>query len=80
MTKNLISITIISKNTPGVLYRIAGIFLRRKINVESLNVKAKASTNQAKFMINIISDLDSANLICKQIKKIIEVEEVMFSR
>ncbi|PIQ91468.1 MAG: acetolactate synthase small subunit, partial [Parcubacteria group bacterium CG11_big_fil_rev_8_21_14_0_20_39_22] len=36
--KTLYTITIFTENTPGVLYRIADLFLRRKINIESLTV------------------------------------------
>lgn len=32
------TITIFSDNTPGVLYRISGLFLRQKLNIESLTV------------------------------------------
>ncbi len=77
MEKKIFTITIVSQNTPGVLYRIAGMFLRRKINIESLHVKATSLKTKAKFIIKVTSKLDIVKVMCKQMEKIVEVEEVV---
>ncbi len=76
MTNTTHTISIISLNTPGVLYRIAGMFVRRKINVDYLEVKALEKNLKAKFTIKISAEKKNLQVICKQMEKIYEVEEV----
>ena len=49
--KNYYTITAFTENTPGVLYRIADLFLRRKINIESLTVSEVKNEDQSQFTI-----------------------------
>ena len=69
-------ISVISENKPGVLYRISGIFLRRKINIEKLEVHPIDDNKNAVFTIDIKTNNDLVKKIANQIEKIIEVHEV----
>ncbi len=68
------TIMVTSENRPGVLYRIAGILLRRKINVEGLEVHA-INQHQARFIIKISTTKETVEKLINQIEKIIEVKE-----
>lgn len=72
--KILRTIIVTSENTQGVLYRIAGIFLRRKINVEYLEVHVLAN-QQAHFTIKVLTTLNLDEKIRNQISKIIGVND-----
>ena len=72
--QSLQTIIVESDNTQGVLYRIAGIFLRRKINIEHLEVHTVAN-NQAHFTIEMLSDKRNTQKIVDQINKIIGVHK-----
>jgi acetolactate synthase I/III small subunit len=69
---------IVCENKPGVLYRVANILLKRKINIETLTAypidSKKIST------INFTTNVEESkiNTIAKQIKKIIEVIDVNY--
>lgn len=71
------TILALTENKPGVLYRIADIFLRRKINIESLHVAEIGRTGQSQFNILIKTDSVTVDKLVKQINKIIEVAEVI---
>ncbi len=73
MTKQLYTVTVVSENKPGVLYRIAGIFVRRKINVESLEVHETATKGISKFTIIINADQENIEKVLSQIRRVIEV-------
>jgi acetolactate synthase I/III small subunit len=71
------TITAFAENSPGVLYRISNLFLRRKINISSLTVSESVrSENLARFTIVVESDLDTVEKIVKQLYKIVEVTKV----
>lgn len=70
------TITIYSENKPGVLYRIANLLLRRKINIESLTVSEIKNENRSRFTIVVKQDPATVSKVAKQLKKIIEVTQV----
>lgn len=70
------TIIAITENTPGVLYRIADVFLRRKINIDSLQVTEIGRSGKSQFTISIKIDASTVEKLIKQITSIIEVEEV----
>lgn len=74
--KQSITIILFSENKPGVLYRIADIFLRRKINIESLVVYETKKKGTSRFAIEIIEDEEKAIKITRQLEKIVEVIRV----
>lgn len=73
---NNVTITIYSENKPGVLYRISNLFLRRKINIESLTVSEIKNEDRSRFTIVIKQELQTVQKIAKQLEKIIEVSHV----
>lgn len=73
---NNITITIYCENKPGVLYRIANLFLRRKVNIESLTVSEIKDEGRSRFTIVVKQDLSLVRKIARQLEKIIEVSEV----
>jgi acetolactate synthase-1/3 small subunit len=70
------TIIVLSENKPGVLFRIADVFLRRKINIESLQVAEIGKSGESQFTIVIQTDNVVIDTVIKQLKRIIEVREV----
>ncbi|WP_108425646.1 acetolactate synthase small subunit [Flagellimonas amoyensis] len=73
MEKQWFTISVYSENHVGLLNRISGIFLKRHINIESLNVSKSEIENVSKFTIVIFSTEDWAVKIVNQIEKQVEV-------
>lgn len=71
MTKH--TITIDTENTPGVLYRITNLFLKRKINIESLSVSETENKGISHFIIAINEKQETVEKVLKQLNRIIEV-------
>lgn len=71
-----LTITVFSQNTPGVLYRISNLLLRRKINIESLTVSEIEAKSRSRFTIVVKEDMELVKKIVKQLERIIEVYEV----
>lgn len=70
------TITVFTENTPGVLYRIANLFLRRKINIESLTVSEIKSKSMSRFTIVVKEDALTVKKLIRQLARIIEVFNV----
>lgn len=73
----LYTIIVFSENKPGVLYRIADLFLRRRINIESLTVSDTGDSKLSRFTITVSADGTLVEKIVKQIYRIIEVVKVV---
>lgn len=73
MEKQWFTISVYSENHVGLLNRISGIFLKRHINIESLNVSKSEIEGVSKFTIVIFSTEDWAVKIVNQIEKQVEV-------
>jgi acetolactate synthase-1/3 small subunit len=73
MEKQWFTISVYSENHVGLLNRISGIFLKRHINIESLNVSKSEIEGVSKFTIVIFSTEDWAIKIVNQIEKQVEV-------
>lgn len=71
------TIIIFTENKPGVLYRIADLFLRRKINIESLTVSEVEEKMLSRFTIVVKADERIIERVVKQLYRIIEVLKVM---
>lgn len=73
MEKKWFTISVYSENNVGLLNRISGIFLKRHINIESLNVSKSEIDNVSKFtIVNYITE-EVARKVVGQIEKQIEV-------
>ena len=68
--------SILSENHPGILHRIAVLFTRRKINIESLTVSGTEHKDISRFTIVVKAFLDESQKIAAQLRRIIEVCEV----
>ena len=67
------TITVYTENQVGLLNRIAIIFSRRKINIESLNVSPSEAEGIHRFTIVISETEDMVKKLCRQIEKQVEV-------
>lgn len=77
MNNQKYTLIIFTENKPGVLYRIADVFLRRKINIEKLHVYEIPEEKRSKFTIEIFTDEVQVNKLKNQIDKIVEVLEII---
>jgi acetolactate synthase-1/3 small subunit len=71
------TIIIYTENKPGILYRIADAFLKRKINIESLTVSEIEAQGMSRFTITVKGTKLAIEKISKQLYKIIEVVKVL---
>ncbi len=67
------TISIYSENNLGLLTRIATIFLKRHINIESLTVSGSEIENVSRFIIVVDISEDRVKKIIGQIEKQVEV-------
>ncbi|MGY4386615.1 acetolactate synthase-1/3 small subunit [Pedobacter sp. UYP24] len=73
------TITVYTENQIGLLNRIAIIFSRRKINIESLNVSPSEIEHIHRFNIVITESEDVVRKLARQIEKQVEVLKVYFN-
>ncbi len=78
MEKKEYIVTVFSENQIGVLNRITAIYLRRKINIESLRVSESSIKGISMFVISAFTSQEIMEKVVKQIRKIIEVLEAEF--
>ncbi len=67
------TITVYTENQVGLLNRIAIIFSRRKINIESLNVSPSEAEGIHRFTIVIHETEELVRKLCRQIERQVEV-------
>ncbi len=71
------TLTAITENTPGVLYRIASVFLQGQINIERLEVSAIDETRtRSRFRIEFFDTEQHAHLLARRMERLVEVEHV----
>jgi aminotransferase len=74
--KKRFTITVFSENKPGLLYRISGLLLRRKINVESMTVSEIDKEGISRFTIVVNGTKETIEKVVKQLYRIVEVIKV----
>ncbi len=79
MSKQEYTITVYTENQIGLLNRIAIIFSRRKINIESLNTSPSEIDSVHRFTIVINETEDVVRKLCRQIEKQVEVLKAYFN-
>ena len=79
MSKREFTLTVYTENQVGILNRIAIIFSRRKINVESLNTSPTEVNSVHRFTIVINETEEVVNKLCRQIEKQVEVLKVYYN-
>jgi acetolactate synthase-1/3 small subunit len=72
------NLTIYTENQVGLLNRIAIIFSRRKINIESLNTSPSEIEGIHRFNIVIIDTEDAVRKVVRQIEKQVDVLKAYF--
>ena len=80
MKKQWFTISVYSENNVGLLNRISGIFLKRHINIESLNVSKSEISAVSKFTIVVNTTEDWTRKIVAQIEKQIEVIKAFYHK
>jgi len=78
MENKWFTISAYSENSVGLLNRISGIFLKRHINIESLNVSKSEIENVSKFTIVVYTTEDWVRNIVGQVEKQIEVIKAFY--
>ncbi|MFD0797456.1 acetolactate synthase small subunit [Maribacter chungangensis] len=78
MEKKWFTMSVYSENNVGLLNRISGIFLKRHINIESLNVSKSEIDNVSKFTIVVHTTDKWVKNIVGQIEKQIEVIKAFY--
>jgi acetolactate synthase-1/3 small subunit len=76
MDKQEFNITVYTENQIGLLNRIAIIFTRRKINIDSLNTSPSEIESIHRFNIVITETEEVVRKLCRQIEKQVEVLKV----
>ena len=76
--KNEFTITVYTENQVGLLGRIAMIFTRRKINIESLNTSPSEAEDIFRFTIVIQETEEVVRKLVRQIEKQVEVLKAYF--
>ncbi len=73
------TITVYTENQVGLLNRIAIIFSRRKINIESLNTSPSEIDSVHRFTIVINETEEVVRKLCRQIEKQVEVLKAYYN-
>ncbi len=79
MSKQEYTVTVYTENQVGLLNRIAIIFSRRKINIESLNTSPSEIDSVHRFTIVINETEDVVRKLCRQIEKQVEVLKAYYN-
>ena len=77
--KKEFTITVYTENQIGLLNRIAIIFVRRKINIYSMNTSPSEIAGIHRFTILIDETEEVVRKVCRQIEKQVEVLKVYFN-
>ncbi len=66
-------ISVFTENHPGILFRIASVFLKRKINIETFKVSDSPVKGISLFTIVVFVEEAMARTLVRQINKIVDV-------
>ncbi len=76
-TKNF-TVSVYTENNPGLLSRIAAIFLKRHINIESITASPSEVPEVMRFIIGVQVTEDQVKKVIGQIEKQIEVIKAFY--
>jgi acetolactate synthase I/III small subunit len=79
MSKQEYTITVYTENQIGLINRIAIIFSRRKINIESLNTSPSEVAGIHRFTIVINETEEVVRKLCRQLEKQVEILKAYFN-
>ncbi|HEX3016550.1 MAG TPA: acetolactate synthase small subunit [Caproicibacter sp.] len=69
-------LSVLAKNNPGVLLRIAGLFSRRCYNILSIVAAQTENTEYSRILIVVSGDDRIVRQVDKQLCKLVDIEEV----
>lgn len=67
------TISVLVRNAPGVLVRVAGLIRRRGINIHSLSVGPTEDPSTSRMTIVVDTAPERTELFAKQLRKLVEV-------
>jgi acetolactate synthase I/III small subunit len=70
-------ISVLVKNRPRVLARVAGLFARRGFNIDSLAVSTTEDPRISRMTISVDEDEATLEQVCKQLEKLHDVTRVI---
>jgi acetolactate synthase I/III small subunit len=70
------TLTILAENKPGIIYRVAGLFLRRKINLQKFYADKTEKKGISQMVVTFSMDPAYIDTVIKQLERIIEVTKV----
>jgi acetolactate synthase-1/3 small subunit len=79
MSKLEYTLTVYTENQVGLLNRIAIIFSRRKINIESLNTSPSEIDSVHRFNIVVNESEEVVRKVCRQIEKQVDVLKAYYN-
>jgi acetolactate synthase-1/3 small subunit len=79
MSKQEYTITVYTENQIGLINRIAILFSRRKINIESLNTSPSEVEGIHRFTIVINETEEVVRKLCRQLEKQVEILKAYFN-
>lgn len=79
MLKQEFTITVYTENQIGLLNRLAIIFTRRKINIDSLNTSPTEVDSVHRFTIVINETEEVVRKLCRQIEKQVEILKAYYN-
>jgi acetolactate synthase-1/3 small subunit len=79
MSKQEYTLTVYTENQVGLLNRIAIIFSRRKINIDSLNTSPSEIDSVHRFNIVINESEEVVRKVCRQIEKQVDVLKAYYN-
>jgi len=77
--KEEFTITVYTENQVGLISRLAILFTRRKINIESINSSPSEVEGIYRFTLVVLESREMVSKICRQIEKLIDVLKVYFN-
>lgn len=75
MDRHVLSVLV--KNSSGVLTRVAGLFARRGFNIDSLTVGRTENADVSRMTIALMGDEDILEQVIKQLNKLEDVQRVV---
>jgi acetolactate synthase-1/3 small subunit len=79
MSKQEFTITVYTENQIGLINRIAIVFSRRKINIESLNTSPSEVEGIHRFTIVINETEEVVRKLCRQLEKQVEILKAYYN-
>lgn len=80
---NSITISITTENALGVMQKVAAMFTRRRLNIESIAASGITNSDSemkglTRIIIILYCSCEQADKLVKQMRKIVEVQEANF--